>query len=184
LRDAYQDKVKFQVIGEPTTIDEAEQLAGTEPYQFQYWALGLVHARPTEEKKGADKGIDGRLYFHEEGKKGKDTRQVIFSVKAGHLTVSHVRDLAGVVTTEKAEIGVLISFEEPTRKMREAAASMGFYESPWGKHPRIQLLTVGELLEGKTVDMPRTAGTNRTFKKAPKAKRVKEAHPELFGAEE
>jgi hypothetical protein len=40
---------------------------------------------------------------------------------------------------------------------------------------------VGELLGGNTVDMPRTEGTNRTFKRAPKAKRAKEAHPELFG---
>lgn len=184
LRDTYQDKVKFRVIGEPTTIDEAEQLAGSEPYQFQYWALGLVHARPTQEKKGADKGIDGRLYFHDEGKQGKDTRQVIFSVKAGHVTSSQVRDLVGVITREKAEIGVLISFEEPTRDMRKEAASAGFYESPWGRHPKVQLLTVRELLEGKTVDMPRTAGTNQTFKKAPKVKGVREAHPELFGAEE
>jgi hypothetical protein len=94
-----------------------------------------------------------------------------------------VRDLIGVMTREKAEIGALISFEEPTRDMRKEAASAGYYESPWGKHPKVQLLTVGELLEGKTVDMPRTAGTNRTFKQAPKARRVIEDHPELFGDE-
>ena len=144
----------------------------------------MVGEPPADEKKGADKGIDGRLLFHEDGGKSKETRQAIFSVKAGHVTASQVRDLIGVLTTEKAEIGVLISFEEPTRKMREAAASMGFYESPWGKHPKVQLLTVGELLEGKTVDMPRTAGTNKTFKRAPKAKAKKEVHPELFGTDE
>jgi site-specific DNA-methyltransferase (adenine-specific) len=183
LRDSYGDAAKFVVIGEPTTVEDAEELAKTDQYQFQWWALGLVGARPVEQKKGADKGIDGRLYFHEEGGRGKDTRSAIFSVKAGHVTSSYVRDLVGVITREKADLGVLISFEEPTRDMRKEAASAGFYESPWGKHPKVQLLTVGELLEGKTVDMPRTAGTNRTFKKAPKAKRVKEAHPELFGDE-
>lgn len=181
LRDSYGDDAKFVVIGEPTTVEDAEELAKTDQYQFQWWALGLVGARPVEQKKGADKGIDGRLYFHEEGGRGKDTRSAIFSVKAGHVTSSHVRDLVGVLTREKAELGVLISFEEPTRDMRKEAASAGFYESPWGKHPKVQLLTVGELLEGKAVDMPRTAGTNRTFKAAPKAKRKKEPHPELFG---
>lgn len=175
---------KFVVIGEPTTVQDAEELAQADPYQFQWWALGLVGARPIDQKKGADKGIDGRLYFHEEGKKGKATKQAIFSVKAGHVTSSQVRDLVGVLTREKAEIGVLISFEEPTRDMRKEAASAGIYESPWGKHQRVQLLTVGELLEGKTVDMPRTAGTNKTFKRAPKTKAKKEAHPELFGASE
>lgn len=180
LRDSYGTSARFEVIGEPTTVEDAEELARTDQYQFQWWALGLVGARPVEQKKGADKGIDGRLYFHEEGKKGKQTRQAIFSVKAGHVTSSHVRDLVGVLTRENAELGVLISFEEPTRDMRKEAASAGFYESPWGKHSRVQLFTVGELLEGKTVDMPHTAGTNRTFKKAPKAKRVREVHPELF----
>ncbi|MDP9203136.1 MAG: hypothetical protein M3P26_14565 [Gemmatimonadota bacterium] len=68
--------------------------------------------------------------------------------------------------------------------MREAAASTGIYELPWRKHPKVQLLTVGELLEGKTVDMPRTAGTNRTFKRAPKAKAKKRRIPSCFGADE
>jgi DNA modification methylase len=183
LRDSYGSAAIFNVVGEPTTIDDAEELAKTDPYQFQWWALGLVGARPIEQKKGADKGIDGRLYFHEEGKKGRATKQAIFSVKAGHVTSSQVRDLVGVLSREKAEIGVLISFEEPTRDMRKEAASAGFYESPWGKHQKVQLLTVGELLEGKAVDMPRTEGINRTFKKAPKPKAKREAHPELFNEE-
>jgi len=55
--------------------------------------------------------------------------------------------------------------------MRAEAASAGFYESPWGKHPRLQILTVGELLEGKQVDMPPVRQTNVTFKRAPRAKR-------------
>jgi DNA modification methylase len=183
LRDSYGDAAKVTVIGEPTTVDDAEELAKTDPYQFQWWALGLVGARPVEQKKGADKGIDGRLYFHEDARKGRATKQAIFSVKAGHVTSSQVRDLVGVLAREKAEIGVLLSFEEPTREMRKEAASAGFYDSPWGRHPKVQLLTVAELLEGKTIDMPRTEGTNRTFKKAPKAKLKKEAHPELFGDE-
>ena len=147
--------------------------------QFQWWALGLVGARPTEQKKGADQGIDGRLYFHEGGPKDK-TRQVIFSVKAGKLKAGYVRDLRGVVEREKAAIGALISFEEPTKPMRQEAASAGFYGSPWGQHPRIQLLTVAELLDGKGVDYPRVTGANVTYKRAPKARRKEAAEPGLF----
>jgi len=153
----------------PTEAPDAGALAGEDPYQFQWWALGLVGARPTEEKKGADKGIDGRLYFHDESK-GK-TKQIVFSVKAGHSGAAHVRDLHGVVDREKAAIGVLITMQPPTQPMRAEAASSGFYESPgWNKkYQRLQIPTVEELLGGKEIDMPPHDQVNRTFKKAPRA---------------
>ena len=120
-----------------------------------------------------DKGIDGRLFFHDEAKVGK-TKQVIFSVKAGHTEPAHVRDLRGVLDREKAEnavIGVLITMQEPTKQMRAEAATGEFYDSPWGtRHPRLQILTVAELLDGKGVDMPPIRQVNKTFKKAPRAK--------------
>jgi hypothetical protein len=156
----------YTVTGEPTCLSDAEHLAEDDPYQFQWWALGLVAARPAEQKKGADRGIDGRLYFHE-GDNGK-TKQIVISVKAGKTSAPHVRDLRGVVEREKAAIGILITMQEPTSAMRKEAASAGYYTSAWGKHPRIQLLTIEELLDGKRVDYPRTAGSNVTFKQAPK----------------
>ncbi len=180
LRDAYAETAAYKVIGEPVSVEDAAVLAESDPYQFQWWALGLVGARPVEQKKGADRGIDGRLFFHE-GEKDAKTRQILFSVKAGKLHATYVRDLVGVVTREKAAMGVLLSFEEPTKPMRGEAASAGFYESPWGKHPKIQLLTVGELLAGKAVDYPRTAGSNVTYRQAPRQREVREASPALFG---
>jgi SAM-dependent methyltransferase len=172
LKDAFGESIRdtYSVIGEPVSVPDAEQLATDDPYQFQFWALGLVGARPHQEKKGADKGIDGRLYFHDEGPKGK-TKQIVISVKAGKLHANYVRDLGGVITSEKADIGVLISIDKPTQPMRTWAAGQGFYESPWGKHPRIQLLTVAELLDGKRIDMPDVRGANVTYKRAPEAQR-------------
>lgn len=178
LRDMYADTVAYDVVGEPTTIEGARVLAESDPWQFQWWALGLVGARPIEQKKGADKGVDGRLYFHE-GDKSK-TQQVVFSVKAGKLKASYVRDLRGVVEREKAAIGALVSFEEPTKSMRQEAAGAGFHESPWGKHPRLQLLTVGDILDGRGLDYPRTAGTNITYKQAPRATKKVAETPDLF----
>ena len=142
-------------------------------YQFQYWALGLCGARPTEGiKKGADRGIDGRLYSHDD--KSGNSRQIIFSVKGGqNIGVSELRDLIGVLQREKAEIGIYISFEEPTKPMQREAAEAGFYTSPGTsgsaghKYPRIQLLTIRDLIEGnKNVERPLTRDT--TFKKAPR----------------
>jgi DNA modification methylase len=141
----------YTVLGEPTTADDAADLATEDPYQFQWWALGLIGARPAEGKKGADQGIDGRLFFFDGDAKPK---QVIVSVKAGKVQVPYVRDLRGVLDREDAQIGVLISFNEPTQPMRTEAASAGFYASAWGQHPKIQLFTVAELLAGKRIDMP------------------------------
>ena len=72
--------------------------------------------------------------------------------------------------------------EEPTREMKKEAASAGFYESPgWAeKYPRIQLITVGELLEGKQIKCPPTKHTNVTFKGAPKAKAKEAENLNLF----
>lgn len=67
-----------------------------------------------------------------------------------------------------------------TKPMREEAATAGFYTSPWGKHPRLQLLTVEDLLAGKGIDCPPLRHTSQTFKKAPKAAAGVEA-ASLFG---
>lgn len=173
IKDMFGSGVNFEVIGEPVSLSGAQELADQDKYQFEWWALSLVVARPTEKKKGADKGIDGRLYFHDEGVKAK-TKQIIISVKGGNkVTVSQLRDLRGVIDRESAEIGVLISLANPTGAMRKEAASAGFYKSPWDKkdYPRLQLLTIEELLDGKGIDYPPAEHVNVTHKKAPRAKK-------------
>ena len=159
----------YKIIGAPEDVPDAKHLATTDPYQFQWWALSLVDARPAEQKKGADRGIDGRLYFHDEGDATK-TKQVIFSVKAGKTGPDHIRDLRGVLDREKAQIGILLTMQEPTQSMRVEAASAGFYKSFGNtQFPRLQILTVAELLEGRKVDMP-PWHEQQTFKVAPRSR--------------
>ncbi len=173
LDDAYGPVIRktYEVIGEPTDVAGAEQLALENKYQFQYWALGLCGARPTEGiKKGADRGIDGRLFFHDD--RSGDSKQIIFSVKGGmNVGVSEVRDLIGVLQREKADLGVYISFAEPTGPMKREAAEAGFYTSADGsRYPRLQLLTIQGLLEG-TQHLQRPLHVRDvTFKKAPRAR--------------
>ncbi|MCX6354052.1 MAG: DNA methyltransferase [Candidatus Aureabacteria bacterium] len=159
-------KPYFAVVGEPVSVPDAAALAESDPYQFQWWALGLVGARPAEGKKGADKGIDGKIVF--QGDEVGKFENVIISVKGGNATVSHIRDLRGVVDREKAAIGVLISMEEPTKPMNTEAATAGFYESKlWNKkYPKIQLLTISDLLTGAQVKMPPIKQVSTTFKRA------------------
>jgi DNA modification methylase len=176
LIDTFGDKIRetFKVIGEPTTHEDAVALAENDKYQFQFWSLGLVGARPESsgEKKGADKGVDGKRFFSDEVRGTPKT--IIFSVKGGQtIPPTSVRDLRGTIEREGAEIGVLISLVEPTRNMREEAAAAGFYTSAFGtKHKRIQLYTIDELLNGAQLDLPSHNRTDvETFKRA---KRVKE----------
>ncbi len=162
--------VQFKVIGEPQSVPAARQLAQDNRFQFEWWALSLVQAKPTgakgqsrRGKKGADKGIDGVINFIDEAK-GK-AKRVLVQVKSGDI-----RDLRGTVERENAAMGVFVTLEEPSRQMKTEAVTAGYYHSPgWEKdYPRIQILTIGELLNRAKVDMPPQYGT---FKQAPKAER-------------
>lgn len=179
LKDTFGKSAQFTVMGEPISVPDAAALAASDPDQFQWWALGLVGARPVEERKGADQGIDGKIVY--QGEEAGKFESVVISVKAGHVTVNQVRDLRGVVEREKAAIGVLISMEDPTKPMQTEAVTAGFHESRmWNKkYPKIQLLTVANLLAGKQIDMPPVRQVGATFKKAPKAARPKMATDEF-----
>ena len=163
LKDTF--KIKPEVIGEPKDLSGAKALAHEDRYQFQYWACGLIGARPLgEKKKGADKGIDGVIQFID----GADdsVKRVIVQVKSGHVGVNAVRELKAVAASEA--IGVFITLEPPTEPMKVEAIDAGLYHSPiWNKgYPKIQIITVEELLKGKTVDMPPQEQTSVTYAKA------------------
>jgi hypothetical protein len=72
--------------------------------------------------------------------------------------------------------------QEPTAPMVTEAATTGFYESTvWGRrYPKVQLLTVAELLSGKRIEMPPIKQVSATFKKAPKTKAKKGEQQKLF----
>lgn len=170
LEDSFGEEVEYEVIGEPTDLKGAEELAKQDPYQFQWWALGLVGARPaeSEKKKGADKGIDGHIYFHDEPKMIK-TKAIILQVKCGHINRGMIDALKGVIEREEAQIGVFITLQKPTKPMQKEALSTGFYESPSGKHyPKIQILKIEDLINGnKNIERPpKVASNDVTFKKA------------------
>jgi len=182
LRDTYGRKIEIITVGEPTTPNEAFVLAEQDKFQFQWWALGLVDARPVEQKKGADHGIDGKILFRDDPQAAKP-EQIIIQVKGGKTGVKDVRDLRGVIDREKAAIGVLISLQPPTGPMETEAADVGFYEHKLThqKYPRLQLRTVKELMEGKGIERPsEAAAVDVTFRKAPESKK-KHGHQKEFG---
>ncbi len=166
LRDAF-PKVEFTTHGVPQDIAGARDLAlrGRQDknyyFEFEKWALSLINAQPGNlSKKGADKGIDGNIYF------GKTSRAVV-SVKAGdNIGVSMIRDLRGVIEREKAEIGIFLTLTEPTKPMVTEAAAGQYIEEGFSPVPRIQIVTIEEALglRDRSVQLP--ARRDDTFKKA------------------
>ena len=145
----------YTVVGEPLDVGSARALAQQDRYQFQFWAISLLEARPREHgKRGADRGIDGVLYFIDGPK--RVAKRVIIQVKSGRVSPSHIRDLRGAMEREKAEMGLFITLEEPTRQMLTEALSAGSYRSEvWERsYPRLQIRTVAELLAGEGFQMP------------------------------
>lgn len=157
LRDAFGSKVKFEEHGQPVDFESAKRLAELDKFQFQHWALSLVDARPLKEGdgKGADRGVDGLLYFHESK---TERAKIIVQVKGGGVKRGDVATLLGDVNNQKAVAGVLITLEKPTKPMREEAAEAGSYSPklwPSKRFPKIQILTIEGLLSGiERLDAP------------------------------
>jgi site-specific DNA-methyltransferase (adenine-specific) len=173
-RFGFEPKRDYAVVGEPEDLSGAQQLAHDDRYQFQWWALSLIQARPLggdggkTGKKGSDRGVDGAINFLEE--RGVVKRALV-QVKSGHVKSGDIRDLKGTLEREGAQIGVFLTLEPASREMVTEAASAGFYHSDlWHKdYPRIQLLSVEELLNGVEVRIPPTPSGSEAFKKAERA---------------
>lgn len=156
-------KKDYAVIGEPEDLGGAMELAANDPYQFQWWALSLIDARPYgDKKKGADTGIDGYLYYYDDK---DEVHKGIVSVKSGKVSVKDIRDLGHVTDREKANLGILLTLKQPTKDMISEAVKKGFFTSKgFGKdYPRLQILTIEEVLAGKE---PQTPYTVPAFKRA------------------
>ena len=177
LKDAFDltERKDYAVVGEPEDLHSARQLATEDRYQFQWWALSLIKARPLGAsagsktgKKGSDKGIDGVIVFTDDNS-GK-AKRVLVQVKSGKVKSGDIRDLVGTITREDAAIGVFITLEDASRDMKTEAASAGFYHSDgWKKdYPRLQILTIEDLLlNNKEVQMPPNL---TTFKQAERSR--------------
>ena len=185
LRDSFRDNLSdYDIIGVPQDLESARALAVDSEhdgrYQFEWWALGLIEARPSRDRRrGADSGIDGYINFFDDNS-GKSKR-VIVQVKSGSVSVSQIRDLKGVLDRENAQIGVFITLRPPTTPMLAEAASTGFYEPehfPDLRFPQLQILTIEELLSGREVEYPRVAPTS-TFRRSPRYRPPQARQPEF-----
>ncbi len=162
-------KDNIEITGFPRDVASARELAeGTKKgrIKFQDWVIEFMMDGVSNPKKVGDGGYDGYLSLYRD-EKVRDI--VLIEVKSGSLTVKNIREFVHVIDHEKAAIGVFVCFaDQVTKPMRTEAQQAGYYDYEGFKtqFPRIQILTVEELLEGKTVSHPNPAMFNVTFKKA------------------
>jgi site-specific DNA-methyltransferase (adenine-specific) len=153
MKDAFPG-IAFNVEGRPQDLASAQNLALRDKHQFELWALSVVDAVPWKGgRKGADTGIDGIIYFKPDGKR---TEKAIVEVKGGGTGVKDIGRLAQVMERERAPFGVLLTAQSPTRAMEKDAAAVGLWENELTdrKYPRLQILTLAELFQGKRPDIP------------------------------
>ncbi|HEY3854362.1 MAG TPA: site-specific DNA-methyltransferase [Verrucomicrobiae bacterium] len=179
LKDAFGDEVQYEERGQPTDFESAKRLAELDKWQFQQWALSLVDARPRTEGdgKGADRGVDGMLYFYE----SKDERKrILVQIKGGGVNRRDVATLLGDVNNQKFVGGILLTLEKPTKPMRMEAADAGRYQSKlWHDkdYPKVQILTIeGIMNQTERVESPPQGNPFAKAKREGKA----ESQPEML----
>lgn len=148
--------LSYEAHGIPRDLAGAQAMFDDDPFEFERWAVSRVNGTPNEKQVG-DKGMDGVIRFLADAK--DTTGRALVSVKGGRNIGPHfVQQLLGAVETQKAEMGVLVTLAAPTRGMKDAANHAGTYKWPVNGQdfPRIQLVTVAELLAGKRPQMPPT----------------------------
>jgi DNA modification methylase len=157
LRHTFGESIQdtYEILGIPKDMDGARALFKRSPFEFERWCVMMLDGQPNEKQVG-DRGVDGVIRFPIDGK-GKSDR-ILVSVKGGATNPSHVRDLVGTVQSQRAGMGVFVTMNKPTKAMTEAANHSGVYVHPANgqKFPKVQLITVEELLQGKRPTLPNT----------------------------
>jgi site-specific DNA-methyltransferase (adenine-specific) len=140
--------------GIPADYDAAAALAASLPFQFQWWANYLIGVHYLKEvKKGADRGIDGELFFP--NGPGRPYGRLLTSVKGGrNVNPAMVREFRGVIEREKADLGLFICLEPPTPEMAREAIGAGFGNVVHGRIPRLQVVSIRDWFDGRRPALP------------------------------
>lgn len=155
LRHTFGEEVRetYEMLGIPRDVAGAQALFRRSAFEFERWVVMLVEGQPNERQVG-DRGIDGVVRFPLDAKGNSD--RILVSVKGGATNPGHVRDLIGTVNNERAAMGIFVCMNPPTRKILEAANQSGIYTHPGNgqQYPRVQVITVSDLLAGVRPKMP------------------------------
>ena len=159
----------FTVEGVPRTVEGAQDLWERDKYHFQKWAVEQVEGFVTT-KRSADGGVDGRVYFAVPH--AQDLQSMVVEVKGGaNVSIRDVRALKGVLDYDTALVAGLIVMQPlGTTKARNFARFMtdaGSLEILGIEYPRMQMLSVGEILAGARFKTPSVQGRHELEPRLP-----------------
>lgn len=153
----------FEVLGVPRDLEGARDLWENDKHHFQKWAVEQVDGFVTT-KKTADGGVDGRLYFGIPN--DPELKSMAIEVKGGvNVGITVLRALAGVVNNDMALMGGLL-YMEPLGERKEAnfrrfMAEAGDVDILGVPYPKLQMLSVAEILDGKRFKTPGVVGKGK-----------------------
>ncbi len=140
----------YEINGVPLSVDGATDLFERDPRQFQHWVVELAGGFCNNRYSG-DRGVDGRIYFDTQD----GLRNMVVSVKGGHITPAYVRELRGTVEADStSELAGFISLRKPTKGMKKEAAQAGMYTYLGKEYPRLQIRSVEDLLDQRSFETP------------------------------
>ena len=159
----------FTIDGIPSTLEGAKDLWRRDKYHFQKWAVEQGEGFVTT-KRTADGGVDGRVYFTVPNE--KELQSMVVEVKGGaNVNIVDLRALKGVLDYDTALMAGLVIMEPlgpvQERNFIRFMADAGAIELWGNEYPRMQLLTVGEILDGKRFRTPTVAGRHELSPRMP-----------------
>lgn len=154
--------VDYEISGIPSTIEGATDLHKRDPYHFQKWAVEMVDGFVTAQKSN-DGGVDGRIYYHD----NDELKAMKVSVKGGQrVNPDDLRSLAGIIDEQDFPMGGLITLKTLGRLQRQNfedfCRTKGTISVGGTEYPRLQVLCVEEILDGKPFNTPLVRGRSTT----------------------
>ncbi|MCK9211687.1 MAG: restriction endonuclease [Ignavibacteriaceae bacterium] len=154
----------IEVKGMPKDIASARELANSPKgrFSFQDWIIEVMLDGVCNPKKTGDGGYDGYITFQ---KPNKEKGIILIEVKSGKVNVKNIREFIQVAAKQEADIGVFVCFEETvTKEMLRESKLQGYFMNDHfpGSYPKLQIISVEQLLNGEEIKMPNIALT--TFK--------------------
>ena len=150
----------FTIEGVPSTLEGAQDLWRRDKYHFQKWAVEQADGFVTT-KRTSDGGVDGRVYFAVPH--AQDLQSMVVEVKGGaNVDIRDLRALKGVLDYDAALMAGLIVMQPlggvKERNFERFMADSGTLDILGIEYPRMQILAVGEILDGKRFKTPSVAG--------------------------
>ena len=161
-RCGLREEKDYEITGIPQTLEGADHLWKRDSYHFQTWAVSSVDGFVTA-RRNRDGGVDGRLYFHDD----EETKAMKIEVKGGSkVRIESLRALAGILDERRLSDGRVYyqknSWSRSKTKLSGLCNSKGTVNIRGVEYPRLQLLCIEEIFDGKRFNTPLVRGKSKT----------------------